>query len=208
MNRLLFSRHIRVLWALAAGLGFASITGGTARAALISTQACSDSALTQPFAQWGDTSQYELVPGGSFENGAPGWTFTGGASIVAGSEPFGVTGSVGTSSVNLPMGASAQSPLACVDAAYPTFRFFGRNHGIAATVLVSVVYSLPLVGDVAVPVGVTAISGTWQPTLPMLTAAAGIGVLSGGTTQVALRFTALTGSSQIDDVFIDPKMRS
>lgn len=49
-------------------------------------------------------------------------------------------------------------------------------------------------------------SGTWQPTLPMLTASAIPGLLSGGTTQVALRFTSLTGRSQIDDVFVDPRM--
>jgi hypothetical protein len=41
----------------------------------------------------------------------------------------------------------------------------------------------------------------------MLTASAVTGVLSGGTTQVALRFTALTGSSQIDDVSVEPRMR-
>jgi hypothetical protein len=31
-------------------------------------------------------------------------------------------------------------------------------------------------------------------------------VLTGQTPEVALRFTALTGSSQIDDVYIDPHM--
>ena len=31
------------------------------------------------------------------------------------------------------------------------------------------------------------------------------GLLTGQTPQVALRFTALTGSSQIDDVFVDPR---
>jgi hypothetical protein len=41
----------------------------------------------------------------------------------------------------------------------------------------------------------------------MLTLAAVPGLLTGGTSQVALRFTALTGSSQIDDVFVDPRMR-
>jgi hypothetical protein len=30
------------------------------------------------------------------------------------------------------------------------------------------------------------------------------GLLTGQTPQVALRFTAVTGSSQIDDVYIDP----
>ena len=30
------------------------------------------------------------------------------------------------------------------------------------------------------------------------------GLLAQGTPQVALKFTALTGSSEIDDVFVDP----
>jgi hypothetical protein len=125
---------------------------------------------------------------------------------VAGSEPYGATGSVGKSSVDLPAGASIQSPFTCVDAAYPTFRFFGRNNGLLSTVAVSVVYKLPLLGPVGLPVGVFALGGTWQPSLPMLTASAVTGLLSGGTTNVALRFTALTGNSQIDDVFVDPRM--
>jgi hypothetical protein len=103
-----------------------------------------------------------------------------------------------------------QSPYTCVDFAYPTFRFFGVNHGLLSTVAVSIVYKEPLLGPVAVPVGVVALNGTWAPSLQMLTASAVQGVVNGlliGTTpQVALRFTALTGSSQIDDVFIDPHM--
>ena len=42
----------------------------------------------------------------------------------------------------------------------------------------------------------------------MLTASVVTGLLSGGTTQVAFRFTELTGDSQIDDVFVDPHMSS
>jgi hypothetical protein len=41
----------------------------------------------------------------------------------------------------------------------------------------------------------------------MLTGSVVGGLLSGGTAQVALRFTALLGTSNIDDVFIDPRMR-
>jgi hypothetical protein len=202
----LFSRHTRIVGAVIGVLGFAVLSGAPARAALISTDACDNSALTEPFAPWQDTSLYKLVPGGSFEGGASGWTFSHGASVVAGSEPFGAAGSVGSSSVDLSAGASVTSPFTCVDAAYPTFRFFGRNDGLLSTVLVSVVYKLPLLGDVAVPVGVVALSGTWEPSAPMLTASAVTGLLSGGTTNVALRFTALTGHSQIDDVFVDPRM--
>jgi hypothetical protein len=202
----LFSRHTRILGAAAAALGFFALSGANAHAALISTDACDHAALTQPFAPWGDTSQYKLVPGGSFETGSAGWTLTGGARIVGGSEPFGATGSVGGSSVTIPAGGSVQSPFTCVDAAYPTFRFFARNSGLLSTVLVQVVYRLPLLGQVPVPVGTVALSGNWAPSAPMLTASAVTGLLSGGTTQVALRFTALTGDTQIDDVFVDPRM--
>ncbi|MGH2915608.1 MAG: hypothetical protein ACRDMX_11530 [Solirubrobacteraceae bacterium] len=206
MMKDLFSRHTRLAGALIGVLGYAAMSGAPAHAALISTNACDSSALSQPFAPWGDTAQYKLVPGGSFEGGASGWTLRGEAAVVPGSEPFGATGSVGSSSLELGAGASATSPFTCVNAAYPTFRFFGRNHGLLSIVVVSVVYRTVL-GEVAVPVGVSALSGNWSPSLPMLTASVATGLLSGGTTQVALRFTALTGHSQIDDVFIDPRCR-
>ncbi|MGH2888542.1 MAG: hypothetical protein ACRDNJ_02840, partial [Solirubrobacteraceae bacterium] len=131
----------------------------------------------------------------------------GRASIVAGSEPYGATGSTGSFSLDLPAGSSATSPFTCVNAAYPSFRFFGRNNGLLSTMAVSVVYRVPLLGEVAVPVGVSALSWGWHPSLPMLTASAVTGLLSGGTTQVALRFTSLLGNSQIDDVFVDPRCR-
>ena len=201
------SRHTRLVGVVISALGIAVLSGAPARAALINTDACDGSALSQPFSQWGDTNEYKLVPGGSFENGASGWTLSHGAGIVSGSESFGVTGSAGTSSVDLPAGASVTSPFTCVNAAYPTFRFFGRNNGLLSTVLVSVVYKVPLLGQVAVPVGPVALSPNWTPSLPMLTASVVTGLLNGGTTQMAVRFTALTGNSQVDDVFVDPMMR-
>lgn len=202
----LFSRHTRILGALAATLGIFALSGANAHAAIISTDACDNAALTQPFAAWGDTSPYKLVPGGSFSNGSAGWTLSGGARVVSGGEPFNVNGSTGSASVVIPAGGSVTSPYTCVDAAYPTFRFFARNSGLLSTVVVSVVYRLPLLGPVAIPVGTVALGGNWAPSAPMLTASAIPGLLSGGYAQVALRFTALTGSSQIDDVFVDPRM--
>jgi hypothetical protein len=188
-----------------AALALSGVAAGAAQAALISTSACDDAALSQPFAHWGDETSYKLVPGGDFESGLDGWTVSGGARTVAGSEPFGVTGHVGSSSLLLPAGASAQSPATCVDAAYPTFRFFARDDAPLANVVVSVVYRTALGLTVAIPVGDAVLSGTWQPTLPMLTASAVPGLLSGGTTQVSLRFTALGGAAQIDDVYVDPR---
>jgi hypothetical protein len=88
------------------------------------------------------------------------------------------------------------------------FRFFGRNNGLLSIVAVSIVYKEPLLGAVAVPIGTVALTGSWAPSSQMLTLSAvqGLvnGLLTGKTPQVALRFTAVTGSSQIDDVFIDP----
>ncbi|HJS97179.1 MAG TPA: hypothetical protein VJ741_23120 [Solirubrobacteraceae bacterium] len=190
-------------------LALAVLPAASAKAALISTDACDNATLSQPFAQFSDSSNYKLVPGGDFEGSLSGWTVGRGARLVSGSEPFGATGTVGNSSMYLPAGASVQTPYTCVDAAYPAFRFFGRNNGLLSIVAVSIVYKEPLLGAVAVPVGTVALSGSWRPSSRMLTLSVvqGIvnGLLTGKTPQVALRFTAVTGSSQIDDVYIDPK---
>jgi hypothetical protein len=73
-------------------------------------------------------------------------------------------------------------------------------------VLVTLIYRTAL-GSVSLPLGVVVPGSQWQPTLPMLTGSVVGGLLSGGTADVALRFTALTGSSDIDDIFIDPRMK-
>jgi hypothetical protein len=187
-------------------VAFALSGAAPTQAALLSTGACNESALSQPFAQWGDSSPYELVAQGDFEGSLSQWTLGGGATKADESEPYGVTGKVGHFSLALPAGASAQSPYTCVDVSYPTFRFFARNGSLLSTVLVQVVYKTVL-GPLALPLGAVALSDSWQPTLPMLTGSVVGGLLSGGTAQAALRFTALTGESRIDDVYIDPRMR-
>src|SRR5436305_14212726 len=97
------------LLGLLGALAFAAFHAASARAALISTDSCDNAKLTQPFVAWGDANAYKLVPGGDFEGNLSGWTLSGGATRVAGSEPFGAAGTVGKSSVSLPAGASVQS---------------------------------------------------------------------------------------------------
>jgi hypothetical protein len=179
---------------------------GTAPAGafLINSGTCPATNLSHPFAAWGDSSSYELVPGGSFEGSLAGWSLSGGAARTSGSEPYAATGTAGQSSLLLPAGASAQSPPVCVDASNPTFRFFVRNNSLLASVAVQVVYPT-ILGPVALPLGAAALSPTWRPTLPMLTGSIAGALLNGGTTQLSLRFTALLGTSQIDDVFVDPR---
>jgi hypothetical protein len=171
-----------------------------AGAATTSPTACEDSPLSQPFLAFGDARSYELAPGGDFEGSPSSWSLGGGAGVVAGSETAGVTGSVGASSLSLPAGASAQSPGACVNAAYPSFRFFARSDRPGSVVAVSVVYQTVL-GQTALPVGAVVPSRNWAPTTSLPTLSA---ILAGASAPVELRFTTMTGSAQIDDVFIDP----
>ena len=198
MRLLPAARHLATVAAAALGLTLAATP--SAHAALISTGACDDAALTTPFAKWGDTSSYKLVPGGDFEGSLSGWTLTGGAKVVAG----GANGSA--HALSLPPGASVTSPKTCVNTSYPKSRVFARTSGLS-TVVAQVVYRVPLLGDVALPVGALALSPAWSPSLPLVTGSVAVGLLSNGTAQVGLRFTALTGTSQIDDVYVDPRMR-
>jgi hypothetical protein len=114
-----------------------------------------------------------------------------------------VTGSVGSSSLSLAATASATAPSTCVNAAYPSFRFFARSDTPGSLLAVSVVYP-SLLGPLTIPVGVVGLGLSWTPTLPMLTGSAVPGLLSGGTAPIGLRFTELTGTTQIDDVYVDP----
>jgi hypothetical protein len=194
-------RRIQVLAAALATVGASALATAPAQASVINASGCTAGASSQPFAPWGDTHDYVLAPGGGFSGETTSWSLSGGARVSAGGDPYNAAGVDSPSSLSLPAGGSAQSPFACVDLSRPTFRFFGRNQGALSTVLVQMVIKVPLAGQVALPVGTLALDGSWQPSATMLTNS---GLTSA---EVALRFTALTGSSQIDDVFIDPRMR-
>jgi hypothetical protein len=167
---------------------------------------CGPAVVSQPFATWGDSSDYMLAPGGDFESGAAGWTLTGGAGVVPGSESFDETGSPGRSSLRLNAGASATSPPICVTAEYPTLRLFARGLTLGSTVLVQVVYDGGLFANQTIPVGAIVGGSNWAPSPILSTLAEVDTALTGGATHVSLRFTELTGSSQLDDVFVDPRL--
>lgn len=198
-------RRAVIAFASLAGI-MTSLTVGadSAGAALIESGSCPAAAPSQPFARWGDQSSYELVPGGDFEGSLAGWTLSAGAAQTAGSEPYAASGTAGKYSLLLGAGSSALSPAVCVDASEPTFRLLARNNGLLSTVAVQVVYPT-LLGPVALPLGAVALSPSWKPTLSMLTGSVAGALVSNGTTQMSLRFTAVTGTSQIDDVYVDPR---
>ena len=134
------------LFLLGLGLVAASITAATATAGNLedSASSCSSQVLEQPFKRWLDPAKYFLVPGGSFEDGAPGWQLKG-SSVVDGNESFVVHGAKDDSSLSIPNGASATTPAMCVTLLHPDLRFFVRNKGSLLGVLrVDVLVDTPL----------------------------------------------------------------
>ena len=137
------------------------------------------------------------APGGDFEE--PGWTLQGDAQRVPGSEPYAATGTLGSWSLALPAGSSAESPPTCVDTAYPSVRFFIEGTGSVAVSIVA--------ETTEIPAGVAVAGSDWLPTPVMLTSSAVVAALSDGVAQVSVRITALTGDPQVDDVYLDPWCR-
>jgi hypothetical protein len=160
---------------------------------------CQARVLSTPFAAFGDSHSYFAVGGGSFEGGATGWTLTGGASVVAGGDSF-VAGSAGSSLV-LPAGSTATTPVTCIDLAAPTLRAFASGQG---RVNVSAV-----VGAAAFPIGSISPSGSWAPTAAFINLSNLLSILStSGTVTTQFRFSAASGAVKVDDVFVDPYRRT
>jgi hypothetical protein len=94
-------------------------------AASVDTSMCpANPVLSQPFLPLGDSNQYTLVPGQSFDNfDGGGWQLNGGATITQTTLADGTTGSV----LDLPSGSKAVSPIICVTSSYPTARTMVRD---------------------------------------------------------------------------------
>src|SRR6185503_10412987 len=164
-----------------------ALSASSASAGLLVKSApdCSPKPTTQPFARWGDTGQYNLAPGGSFEAGSASW------------------------SLKLPPGASATSPTICVGLEHPTIRFFAKNdRALLSTLSVEVITETSLGLTAAVPVGVLLPSGQWKPSPRFLVVANLLPLLPGEHTPVRFRVTSIgTGTWSVDDFYVDPRCR-
>jgi hypothetical protein len=172
----------------------ALLVAPAAQANVVELNPCNSNALSQPFLRWLDPARYELAPGGAF--GDTSWTLRSGASLVSGGEPWAVAGAPSSSSLSLPAGSSADSPATCVNAAYPTIRFFVSGVGVVG---VNVVYN-----GIVIPSGVVVAGRSWAPGPVAVTGSAVTGALNGGTAQMSLRLTGLLGDPKVSDVWIDP----
>jgi hypothetical protein len=213
------TRRARIaLTAAITGAALFTALPGTASAGVLvaSAPSCDNGATSQPFAQWGDSNNYFLTPGGNFESGASGWTLNG-ARVAADQEPWRVNGDRGSHALVVPAGRSVVSPTVCVGIENPSMRFFAHRSGgglLGATsqllVTARVETSLGLV--VEVPVGtINALSNgtTWNRTPTQLVLASLLPLLPGQHTPIQFRFAAVgTADWVIDDVFVDPRCRA
>src|SRR5260221_2466743 len=207
------SRAVAVLASISA-LGFAAFgaTAPAASASLLGTvlPSCSPVPTATPFAAWGDTNSYFLMPGGGFEPGTKAWGLAG-ASSVNGNETSFVNGTTNSHSLAMPTGSVAVSPTQCVAMGENTIRLFVKNSGVASSVLhIDAYVQSPLTGLVlstGFDINGTAGATSWAPTNQLLIPNLLGGVLT--TQNLTLVFSARGAATtwDIDDGFVDPFKR-
>jgi hypothetical protein len=209
----LLGRRARLLLTVA-GLAIATsaLSAPSANAGLLVTSApsCGNELFEQPFARFGDTADYKLVGGGTFESGAPGWKLSN-AKVVSGSNPYQVNGGGHSKSLQISRGGVATSPTSCVGLEHPTMRFFVKSSGgllSLSTMTVEVLAETSVGLVVPVPIGVVLPNTKWHPSSRYLIVANLLPLLPRDYTPVAFRFRAVGGATwTIDDVYVDPMRR-
>jgi hypothetical protein len=196
-----FSRRLWLIFAAAVVAAGLSVPAASASGTSL-LPSCG--AKTYPFTAWGDNDAYCAFPNLGFESGTTSWKLTGNASVVAGNEPWHVSGA-GTHALQLGPGATALSSSLPVSLVDPWIRFFARSAGANGTLRVQVLFH-GLTGNLTGLLNVGSLSpgsySSWSPTqrvlstlaLPLLTTSA----------QVRITSQATSGSWQIDDVYLDP----
>jgi hypothetical protein len=175
------------------------VSSGAAFAAQCPTQSAK-----QKFSKFGDSSDYFLVPGGSFEGTAAqvGWTLSG-ANLTPGNEPFHLNSATDDQSLEIGDGGSATSPAFCVDSTMPSFRFFVRQTAPGS--------DLKIQGVVQTPRGPLSLTLADLPDRPLswwtpvqITVETNR-IPKGFSVAAAMRFVVpASGSWQVDDVYVDP----
>jgi hypothetical protein len=168
---------------------------------------CPDAPIVQPFVQWGDSADYFLAPDGGFEQGGAGWTQLGRAAVVSGNEPFALNAAGDDSSLRLPAGSSATSPLFCIGAEHRSLRFVA-DAATSSRLDVDVIVGERSTSGRTYRVATVTGGGEWAPSAVVPMIVNEVAAEHGGTIDVRLRFTPRgAGNWTIDDVFVDPYHR-
>ncbi len=183
-------------------LGLAAFQTDKSYASLITGGYCPGA--TQAFARWDDPHFYVFGANGGLELGSYGWSLAGGSSVVAGNEPYYLHSPYDSHSLLIPSGGSATTPPTCMATSSSVVRFFVRGAG---NVHVQVV-ERNLLGLVIGVLDQATVGGgsSWQPSPTVVNLDSLQGLV--GVSSVQLRFTAVGGSDQIDDVYVDPMASS
>jgi hypothetical protein len=173
-------------------------------------ESCTAPQFVSAFASFGDTRDYVLAPGGSFEDKTlHGWQVQKANTDGQGS-PLEIL-SDNERSLKVPPGGSATSPAMCVDLNYPTLRLMAQAKDGRGQLKVEVIYP-----DSANPTfqtigGLGAGGREWEASddMPVYPEWGGD---APGMRRIALRFTTLAvdgvaGDWRIDDVYVDPLRR-
>ena len=167
------------------------------------SSSCNYGPASHPSASWGDVATYTLVPGASFESGAPGWTLAGGAKVISGNESYFTNSRSDSHSLALPTGSSATTAQFCVSLNRPTIRVFVANGGSSASKLRVKVVFRGVLGILGILDGGTFTAGpAWKPSPIMLaTMNAPLGTKSA---QFVFAPADSSGAWRIDDLYVDP----
>jgi hypothetical protein len=175
------------------------------------TGICDWPTMSNPFTPWGDSNPYFAIDGGTFENGAPGWTLPWNASIGSPNEPWQVNGPSDSNSLSIPNGASVTSAPVCVTASSPSLRLFELNTGGSDRVMQVFVNYTGTDGKLhSAKLADQKDSGAWIPTASIQFLSQIQDVLTqNGQTSVTFTFTVpyqkdRPGNWRIDDPEVDP----
>jgi hypothetical protein len=160
---------------------------------------CEYGATSPVFAQFGDSADYYLAPGGDFESLS--WSSWGGPQVVASDNPFALAG--GSRSLRLDKGDMVRSPLMCVSPDTPHLRFVAKGREGQLEVEVRVYRD----GRVTDSSGGGVSSSAHRVWAPSRNVDLKVDSLAAGETGAVTVSFRSQGDWLIDDVFVDPYKR-
>jgi hypothetical protein len=202
-SKFLGSRFAVALAGTVAGFALWAPTAGAGLLFTEPAETC-ETETSQPFRPWSDRANYVLVPGGSFEDGAPGWSLRNGADVVSGNETFYVRHEKDRRSLYLPDDGTATTPTMCFDLGDWHARFFvrkvsGGSGSVRVTILVETLLGVASILDG----GTVDANGQWAPSPRVGLLLSNVTSVL-GTRAVAFRFRANGANFRIDDFYLDP----
>ena len=163
---------------------------------------CGARSTTAAFARWGDSNQYFVADGGTFELGSTPWVTWGSARTTPNQSPFAMTGLGHTRSMRLPAYSGAGTPPICVFHNEESVRFSYKAPYVGATLEVYIEVSNEQ-GYADTDTYVTATTRMWDVSqvidVPNLRD-------SNGQQWITIWIQPVdgVGTWQVDDVMIDP----